>query len=93
MQSLRLKDEISSLWEELGTHVDLTLNQMAVWRRECLGEIGPCWKRVVDHWLTTGGTQDYPATWEGLYKLLEDIDCAAIAERLKNVVQFLSRDN
>lgn len=92
MQSFRLKDEISSQWEELGTLLDLSLNQMEVWRKECLGKIAPCWKRVIEHWLTIGGTPDYPATWDGLYKLLEDVGCPAIADKLKSIVQFLSKD-
>jgi hypothetical protein len=92
MQSFRLRDKIHSHWEDIGIQLDLTLNQLDAWREECLGKVGRCCTRVFEHWLTSGGTPDYEASWDGLYKLLEDINCAAIAERLKNIVQFMSKD-
>ena len=40
--------------------------------------------QVMDHWLTRGGSHDYPATWEGLYSLLNDLGYGNVAVKLKN---------
>ena len=45
--------------------------------------------KVMEHWLAEGGTPDYPATWEGLYELLEDVEYAEVAEELKRIVQAM----
>ena len=44
------------------------------------------WNYIMERWLSDGGTYKYPATWNGLYTLLEDVSCAVIADELKNVV-------
>ena len=31
--------------------------------------------------------EDYPLTWEGLYSLLEDVECSGVAEELQEAVQ------
>jgi hypothetical protein len=82
MHHFSLKEKIHSHWEEIGIQLSLSLNQMNAWKEECLGNVGRCWTRVMDHWLTGGGTPDYPATWDGIYKLLEYINCPAIAQEL-----------
>ena len=93
LQRFRLRDKIHSHWEDIGIRLGLTLNEMDAWQQECLGKVARCCTKVFEHWLTSGGTEDYAATWEGLYRLLEDIDCATIAEDLKNIVQLLSKDS
>ena len=40
----------------------------------------------MDDWLTRGGSRDYPATWEGLYSLLNDLGYGNVAVKLKNAV-------
>ncbi len=43
-------------------------------------------KEVMEVLKTRGGTGDYPSTWEGVYQLLEDIECGGIADDLKEAV-------
>ena len=42
--------------------------------------------QVMDDWLTRGGSRDYPATWEGLYSLLNDLSYGNVAMKLKKAV-------
>ena len=42
--------------------------------------------QVMDDWLTRGGSRDYPATWEGLYSLLNDLGYGNVAVKLKKAV-------
>ena len=54
---------------------------------ECLGDTTVCWMKVMDHWLVEGGVLPYyPATWEGLYLLLEDVECKKVADELKEII-------
>ena len=46
-----------------------------------------CWDEVMDRWISIGGTRDYPATWEGLYVLLKDVESFEVAQNLKKVLQ------
>ena len=40
----------------------------------------------MEHWLSQDGSRDYPATWEGLYTLLNDVGFGTVAEKLKTAV-------
>ena len=42
--------------------------------------------QVMDDWLTRGGSRDYPATWEGLYSLLNDLGYGNVAVKLEKAV-------
>lgn len=85
-QTFHLIDRVSAKWTEFGTLLDLTPNQLAVLKQESSGNIALCWKKVMEHWLSGGGKGDYPATWEGLYSLLEDVQCSGVANKLKKAV-------
>ena len=45
-----------------------------------------CCDAVIHHWLINP-TEDYPATWEGLYELLEDCELGMVASKLKIAVK------
>ena len=42
--------------------------------------------QVMDDWLTRVGSHDYPATWEGLYSLLNDLGYGNVAVKLEKAV-------
>ena len=44
----------------------------------------------MDDWLTRGGSRDYPATWGGLYSLLNDLGYGNIAVKLMKAVSGTS---
>ena len=72
--------------------LELTVNQLDGWESEYRGAVSRCWNKVMEHWLDEGGvTEDYPATWEGLYTLLEDVQCTQVAEELKNALESASK--
>ena len=47
-----------------------------------------CLLRVIQHWLDGGSESEYPVTWVGLYRLLEDAECAEIAKELRKAVSL-----
>lgn len=52
---------------------------------ENLGNLTLCWNKLMECWLQDG-MHEYPATWEGLYILLEDANFPAVAEKLRKAV-------
>ncbi len=44
-----------------------------------------CWLKVMQYWLAP----DYPPTWDGLYLLLQDVECSEAAKGLKEAVSHM----
>ena len=84
--AFHLVDRVSVEWKKYGIFLGFELNQLDVWKQESLGNLTTCWLRVMEEWLTKGSTQDYPATWEGLYTLLKDCDHSEVANELEKSV-------
>ena len=84
--AFRLVDMVSSQWREFGSRLSIEQDQLDSWEDEYRGRAARCWKKVMGHWLSVGGTHDYPATWEGLYVLLEDVEYCEVAKELKKAV-------
>ena len=38
---------------------------------------------LVEHWKNSGGTSNYPPLWDGLYKLLWDMQHSKVAEKMR----------
>ena len=64
--------------------LDITDNNLDVMAQANLKDPSSCWNRVMQHWLNGG----YPVSWEGLYCLLEDVQCATVAEELRKAVDL-----
>ena len=79
-------DHVSARWEDFGLYLDVETNQLDAWKVQEQAVVSKCWNRVMDHWLTGGGTSDYPVTWEGLFTLLDDVGFSKVAEDLKIAV-------
>ena len=85
-QRLCLVDQVSAQWYNFGMLLGFSLNQLDGWEAEYRGNASRCWNRVMDQWLTQGGSHDYPATWEGLCTLLTDTGFAKTSKMLKNAL-------
>ena len=45
-----------------------------------------CWCHLMEEWLYSEENLSYPASWEGLYSLLEDAEASTAANLLKNAI-------
>ncbi len=80
---------MASRWQSFGNLLDVPHDQLEAWKKEELGSVPDCWLRVMYYWLDAEGPPDYPTTWDGLYLLLEDVECSKVAEELKKAVVML----
>ncbi len=46
-------------------------------------------KAVLNHWIQTGGTPRYCATWLGLQTILRDLELGTLAGMIKEAMPFL----
>ena len=79
-------DNVSAKWYDFGMTLGIKLNQLDAWDAQHRGDANKCWNKVMDDWLTGGGSRDYPATWVGLYSLLNDLSFGNIALKLEKAV-------
>lgn len=61
-------------------------NKLEEWNEQYRGNTNKYWNKVMDHWLSGEGSCDYPATWEGLYVVLNEVGLGQVARELKTAV-------
>ena len=66
------------------------MNKLKEWNNMHHGDVTMCWGELMEHWESSGGTRNYPFSWEGLYQLLCDIEYSKIAEEIKKAVEHAS---
>ena len=81
-QILKIREKISPRWEEAGDLLGLTTERLKGIEVHRRGDVGMCCRDVLVDWLREN-QGDYPATWEGVVQLLQDMDLSAAAQLLK----------
>ena len=64
--------------------LDISPAQLDLWGKE--KDALECCEAVLYHWLSHP-TEEYPATWEGLYELMDDCDFGIAVSDLKRAVE------
>ena len=85
IKKFRLRSEIFHEWWEIGTFVKVPYSELRVLQTENRGA-KYCCDQVLRHWLQHPPPQ-YPATWEGLYELLDDCELGQVATELRHALQ------
>ena len=85
-QRFRLINRVSAQWLKFGYCLRRSTNQLEGWEKQCLLDADRCWCKVMSHWLKEDGTPDYPATWKGVFCLLEDVECLPVAWDLQKAL-------
>ena len=71
-------------WKDIGILLKIPWQQLKVWEKE--RDIKDCCNSVLNHWLDHS-PDEYPATWEGLYELLDDCEFGQLVTKLKIAVK------
>ncbi len=85
-QTFRLEGKISTRWHRIGLRLSIESDTLDGWENQYQRDASRCWGKVMGEFITRGGKGDYPSMWEGVYQLLEDIECGGIADDLKEAV-------
>ena len=85
VQIIKIREKISPRWEEAGDLLGLTVERLKGIDMHRRGDVGMCCRDVLVDWLHEN-QGDYPATWEGVVQVLEDMDLSAAALQLKKAL-------
>ncbi len=87
-ETLRLRDEMISRWHDVGHLVDISTSRLDGILARRLGDVTLCCKDVLQEWISRGSS-DYPATWEGLLKILRSLELNSCADSLERALQCI----
>ena len=73
-------------WRKIGVHLDYTTEKLDSIECEHDGSDELCWCDIMEAWLLDGGTASYPASWDGLHRLLVDAGALDTAKLLRVAV-------
>ena len=85
-QTFCLGDRVCADWVKFGLAVSVDMNRLKSWGMQYHENTYHCWLEVMGHWLNTGGTDDYPTTWEGIHQLLVDVGYKKVADELNTAL-------
>ncbi len=81
-----LVDKVSVKWQDFGLQLSIEPAILDGWEVQYQRDAKKCWNKVMGGFITNGGTDDYPSTWEGVYQLLKDVKCGGVAKDLEVAV-------
>ena len=79
VEKFRVIPQILDKWKDIGSSMGISYQQLEVWEKE--KDVKDRCRAVLNHWLE--GNTEYPATWEGLYEILDDCELRQAAINLK----------
>ena len=83
--SLRLRDEMSSRWHEVGDLLGVATSRQDGIHTQRMGDVRLCCRDIFLDWLQME-EKSYPASWEGLLVLLEDLQLNNLAKKLNEAL-------
>ena len=89
-QSMRILDDVCNSWKDIAELIGLDSSRIKAIETVRLLVPKECCRDVFDDWLKQGkGKGNYEANLEGLQSLLEDIQHAALAKKLKDALPYI----
>ena len=82
---LRITQSICPEWRTIGNLLGIAYPVLETIQSQYRGELQECCYAVMRKWMDSG-SPGYSLTWEGLLELLEDADCAQVAEELRKAL-------
>ena len=86
--SLRLRNEMSSKWHDVGDLLEVGSSRQEGIHMHRGRDVRLCCRDVLEDWLQTE-KPSYPTNWEGLLLLLKDLELNDVAKNLKEALDFI----
>ena len=90
--SLRLRNEMSSRWRDVGDLLEVESSHMEGMDTHHRGDVRLCCRNVLVDWMQME-EPSYPTNWEGLLLLLEDLELNQMAKKLKIALDFIKKSS
>ena len=85
VKKLRVVNEIFNQWRSIGYLLEIPSTTLDGWETQTNHNPERCCDKVLGKWLQNP-PKDYPATWHGLFKLLDDAEFTELVETLKKAL-------
>ena len=87
-EKFRIKQSICNQWKEIGLLLDIPMAVLQACETKYMRDPRECINEVLSHWLENPNetSDDYPVSWDGLYKLLEDAELTDVTLEVKKVL-------
>ncbi len=85
-RNFHLVTRASRKWKRIGILLGYSMAELKTIECQEGGNDEICWFFLMEKWLLAGGSPSYPVNWEGLYKLLVDVEEFGTANLLKTAV-------
>ena len=82
-KQLRIKQSISNKWKEVGTLLEIDRALLDGWEKQYLHDSLECCSVVLNYWLNNP-CKSYPCTWDGVCRLLDNVQFGQVAEELRS---------
>lgn len=86
-RTFQLVEKAGARWKDIGTLLGIPQSKLDSWGAHYNNKAPKCWQKVMKCWLKRRPSDEYPATWEGLYSLLGTLGCAEEARQMKDTVE------
>ena len=83
-ERLRIKQKICNRWKYIGDLLEIPEAVLESWNTKHKEDSLKCIDSVMSHWLQHP-TDDYPVSWEGLKKLLQDVELSEVAKDIEDI--------
>ena len=86
-KELRIKKSICDKWKQVGDLLEIENSVLMIWDTNC-GRQDPLARidLVLNYWMENP-IDEYPVSWKGLCKLLENIECSEVAKKLREALE------
>ena len=89
---LRLRNEMSSRWRDVGDLLEVEFNRQEGIHMHRGGDVRLCCRDVLEDWLQME-EPSYPSNWEGLLLLFKDLELNKMATKLKIALDFIKKSS
>ena len=80
-KELRIKNSICYKWKEIGSLLEIESSSIIAWDMMYNRNVFECIDLVLNHWFEHE-PDDYPVSWDGLKKILDDVELYQVAKEL-----------
>ena len=87
-EELKVVDQACTKWNTIGDLIGMSEASLEAIKMD-RSNVVQCFEDVLKHWMQNGGTNEYPATWLGLRRVLVHCEMSNLADRVKKAMTFM----
>ena len=87
-EELKIVDQACTKWSRIGALIGMSDASLEVIEKDRPNTVQR-FEDVLRYWMQNGGTNEYPATWLGLRRVLVDCEMSVLSDRVKNAMDSM----